>query len=162
MSPSDEVVPSTAPPEETERIEMEEPREIPTSASIASAAAIPTERAPAPTPAPASRTEAVAEDPPAEPLPNQKTEPNIRLVGHDSPSRGSLLRSEAAQTQEEVSELLPRLVLQGTSVIDGEPVAVISDRRVFEGDHIEGALVIRIGERVVELEFDGQRFTLSL
>jgi general secretion pathway protein B len=56
----------------------------------------------------------------------------------------------------------PRLVLQGTSVLDGRPVAVVSDRRVFEGDIIEGAVVITIGERSVELEFEGQRFTLTL
>lgn len=57
---------------------------------------------------------------------------------------------------------LPELVLQGTSVIDGNPVAVISGQRVFEGDRIEGARVVRIGEREVELELDGQRFTLRL
>jgi len=56
----------------------------------------------------------------------------------------------------------PRLVLQGTSVLDGRPVAVVSDRRVFEGDTIEGATVIRIEERSVELEFEGKRFTLTL
>jgi hypothetical protein len=55
----------------------------------------------------------------------------------------------------------PRLVLQGTSVLDGRPVAVVSDRRVFEGDIIEGAVVIHIDERSVELEFEGQRFTLT-
>jgi hypothetical protein len=53
-------------------------------------------------------------------------------------------------------------VLQGTSVLDGRPVAVVSDRRVFEGDTIEGAIVIRIEERSVELEFQGKRFTLTL
>jgi len=56
----------------------------------------------------------------------------------------------------------PDLVLQGTSVIDGHPVAVISGQRVFEEDRIEGARVVRIGEREVELELDGQRFTLRL
>ncbi len=57
---------------------------------------------------------------------------------------------------------LPQLVLQGTSVLAGKPVAVVSDRRVFEGDTIEGAVVIRIEERLVELEFEGRRFTLTL
>jgi hypothetical protein len=57
---------------------------------------------------------------------------------------------------------LPRLVLQGTSVLGGKPVAVVSDRRVFEGDTIEGAVVIRIEERSVTLEFEGRRFTLTL
>ncbi len=55
----------------------------------------------------------------------------------------------------------PLLVLQGTSILDGKPVAVVSDRRVFEGDTIEGAVVIRIDERSVELEFQGRRFTLT-
>jgi len=56
----------------------------------------------------------------------------------------------------------PQLVLQGTSVLDGRPVAVVSDRRVFEGDTIDGAVVIRIEERSVVLEFEGRRFTLTL
>jgi hypothetical protein len=56
----------------------------------------------------------------------------------------------------------PQLVLQGTSFINGIAVAVINDRRVFEGDTIEGAVVIRIDERSVELEFEGRRFTISL
>jgi hypothetical protein len=56
---------------------------------------------------------------------------------------------------------LPQLVLQGTSVLSGKPVAVVSDRRVFEGDTIEGAVVVRIEERLVELEFEGRRFTLT-
>jgi hypothetical protein len=56
---------------------------------------------------------------------------------------------------------LPQLVLQGTSVLAGKPVAVVSDQRVFVGDFIEGALVLRIEERLVELELDGRRFTLT-
>jgi hypothetical protein len=56
----------------------------------------------------------------------------------------------------------PNLVLQGTSIIGNNAVAVISDQRVFEGDRIEGALVIKIGERAVELELDGRRFTIRL
>jgi len=54
------------------------------------------------------------------------------------------------------------LVLQGTAVLDGKPIAVINDRRVYEGDKIDGATVVRIGEREVELELDGRKFTLSL
>jgi hypothetical protein len=56
---------------------------------------------------------------------------------------------------------LPQLVLQGTSVLAGKSVAVVSDRRVFVGDFIEGALVVRIEERLVELEYGGRRFTLT-
>ena len=54
------------------------------------------------------------------------------------------------------------LVLQGTSAIDGRAVAVISERRVFEGDRIDGALVLRIMEREVELEYKGELFRLQL
>lgn len=56
----------------------------------------------------------------------------------------------------------PELVLQGTSVLDGRAVAVINGQRVFEGDLIEGALVVAIHERDVELERDGRRFRLRL
>ena len=66
------------------------------------------------------------------------------------------------QDSEPLPDDFPDLVLQGTSVIGNNAVAVISDQRVFEGDRIEGALVIRIGEREVELELDGRRFTLRL
>lgn len=54
------------------------------------------------------------------------------------------------------------LVLQGTSAIEGRAVAVISERRVFEGDRIDGALVLRIMEREVELEYKGELFRLQL
>lgn len=57
---------------------------------------------------------------------------------------------------------LPTLVLQGTSVLDGNAVAVISEKRVFEGDWIDGARVVAIREREVELEFEGRVFTLRL
>ena len=56
----------------------------------------------------------------------------------------------------------PKLVLQGTSVINGEPVAVINDQRVFEGDHVDGARVMGIEERAVELEIEGFRFKIRL
>ena len=66
------------------------------------------------------------------------------------------------QDNEPLPDDFPDLVLQGTSVIGNNAVAVISDERVFEGDLIQGALVIRIDEREVELELDGRRFTLRL
>ncbi len=69
---------------------------------------------------------------------------------------------EEALEPVESNVAIPTLVLQGTSVIDGNPVAVISDQRVFEGDLIEGARVVRIGEREVELELEGKRFVLRL
>ncbi len=76
----------------------------------------------------------------------------------------SVARAEVPKTDDPAPEAepeLPELVLQGTSVLSGKPVAVVSDRRVFEGDTIEGAVVVRIEERLVELEFEGRRFTLT-
>ena len=52
--------------------------------------------------------------------------------------------------------------LQGTSVIDGRPVAVINDIRVFVGDWIGGARVIEITDREVRLDVDGTIVTLAL
>lgn len=102
---------------------------------------------------------------PAEPSAAEPSATDIRLVG----SGGSRSETQADADPIAPSTIgfgppagLPHLVLQGTSVINGRPVAVISDRRVFEGDHIEGARVVRIQERSVELEFEGSRFTLSL
>lgn len=79
-------------------------------------------------------------------------------VGQDSEPPGG----EANEETMPPPAGLPELALQGTSVIDGSPVAVINGQRVFEGDVIEGARVVRIDERAVELELDGQHFTLKL
>jgi hypothetical protein len=88
----------------------------------------------------------------------------FRLVGKSSPARSASETSDrrTARDEEPLPDHFPKLELQGTSVIDGAPVAVISDRRVFEGDTIDGARVVRIEERAVTLEFEGRRFTITL
>jgi hypothetical protein len=92
--------------------------------------------------------------------------PPVKLVGRnavDPPSSSSMAAEGEGQGEEaEHPGGLPRLVLQGTSVIDGKPVAVVNYQRVFEGDFIEGARVIKILDRAVELEFEGNRFTIRL
>ena len=103
--------------------------------------------------------------------PDDATQP-IRLVGRERVLLDGLSIKDPAeslehddaepQDSEPLPDDFPDLVLQGTSVIGNDAVAVISDERVFEGDRIQGALVIRIGEREVELELDGRRFTLRL
>jgi hypothetical protein len=85
-----------------------------------------------------------------------------RELESQEPSQADEAPPPETEAEDEPSPALPRLVLQGTSFINGIAVAVISDRRVFEGDTIEGAVVIRIDERSVELEFEGHRFTISL
>ena len=121
--------------------------------------------------APASAPATLEETPPAEALLPERAAP-IRVVGRGQTARVDFATPFDPDGSEELPEpetfpvgsdvASPSLVLQGTSVIDGNPVAVISDQRVFEGDFIEGARVVRIGEREVELELEGQRFVLRL
>lgn len=54
----------------------------------------------------------------------------------------------------------PALRLQAITEQDGQPVAMLNDRLVREGDSVDGALVIRIGAGEVEVEVDGRRQVL--
>lgn len=124
--------------------------------------------------APASAPAALAEPPFAEASPEPELEraAPIRVVGRRRTAKVDSAPPFDADEVEETPDpeteavesdvTIPSLVLQGTSVIDGNPVAVISDQRVFEGDLIEGARVLRIGDREVELELEGKRFVLRL
>jgi hypothetical protein len=115
------------------------------------------QRAEPPDPSP-SRAPQVAVEVPAEPEPAPV--PPIRLVGRGS-SAAAPSKEEAPTGEPSAAELgLPPLVLQGTSVVNDRPVAVVNYQRVFEGDFVEGARVVRIADRLVELEFEGRRFTL--
>lgn len=87
----------------------------------------------------------------------------VRLVGRGAEDiSGEPSSVSDSNVAPEVPAEAPSLVLQGTSVVDGRPVAVINYRRVFEGDVIDGVIVIDITDRAVELELDGKRFTLRL
>jgi hypothetical protein len=48
-------------------------------------------------------------------------------------------------------------VLQAVSERDGQPIALLSDRLVREGDEFDGVKVVRIGEAEVEVEWKGRR-----
>jgi hypothetical protein len=95
--------------------------------------------------------------PPVEEAPVEDTSVEVTAAAAELQPAPEL---DAPASEPEASEI-PQLVLQGTSVLAGKSVAVVSDRRVFVGDYIEGALVVRIEERLVELEFGGRRFTLT-
>lgn len=86
--------------------------------------------------------------------------PPITLVGRSADGPGAAALSTTGDGQPPGE--LPPLVLQGTSMIDGRPVAVVNYQRVFEGDFIEGARVVKILDRAVELEFQGTQFTIRL
>ncbi len=91
------------------------------------------------------------------------TAPPVTLVGRASEGLVAPEAPDGADgTDQQPPSELPPLVLQGTSVIDGEPVAVVNYQRLFEGDVIEGARVVKILDRAVELEFKGTRFTIRL
>jgi hypothetical protein len=55
----------------------------------------------------------------------------------------------------------PRFRLTVISERDGEPIALLNDRLVKEGDSFEGVTVIRIGTAEVEIEVDGERQTVG-
>lgn len=52
-------------------------------------------------------------------------------------------------------------LLQAITWRDGRPLALINDRMVREGDSLDGARVVRIGDSDVELEVAGRRVVLS-
>ena len=122
---------------------------------------------PEPQPQPEPEPEREPEPPSTEEPPDNSTQP-IRLVGRERVLLDALNIEDSTDPPpdhddpEPLPADFPNLVLQGTSIIGNNAVAVISDKRVFEGDRIEGALVIKIGERAVELELDGRRFTIRL
>ena len=141
------------------------PAELETPVVVVTREASVRTRDPVPYPDPDPDPASVEEDP------DDAIQP-IRLVGRERVLLDGLSIKDPAesfdhddaepQDSEPLPDDFPDLVLQGTSVIGNNAVAGISDQRVFEGDRIEGALVIRIGEREVELELDGRRFTLRL
>ncbi len=91
-----------------------------------------------------------------------ETAPPVRLTGNAKAERAAEQAKEEPESPTlEIPEGLPDLVLQGTSVVDGKPIAVVNYQRLFEGDTIEGATVIRITDRSVELEYEGKKFTHS-
>ncbi len=54
----------------------------------------------------------------------------------------------------------PAFRLEGTSVVEGKPAAIINGTRVFEGQAIDEARVLRIQEGSVQLEYRGRVITL--
>jgi hypothetical protein len=51
----------------------------------------------------------------------------------------------------------PEVRLTAISRRDGEPVALVNDRLVREGDSFDGIRILRIGDTEVEVEVRGQR-----
>ncbi len=123
-------------------------------------------RAPAPLLSTPHRDPSAGENEAAEPEPSPDDEVEtlypIRLRGRSADRESTAESEKELDESAELPDEFPELVLHGTSVVDGKAVAVINYQRLFVGDTIEGARVINISDRAVELELDGRRFTIRL
>jgi hypothetical protein len=98
--------------------------------------------------APGESTAVVAAEPPRdEPVETALDQP-VDTVPSDPPT-------------EEGSVSEPEFRLTAISTRDGEPIALLNDRLVREGDRFDGVRVIRIGVAEIEIEVDGERRTIG-
>jgi hypothetical protein len=79
----------------------------------------------------------------------------------EAPREQSVGPALAEPTVEESHAPEPEFRLTAISTRDGEPIALLNDRLVREGDSFEGVRVIRIGVADVEIEVDGERRTIG-
>lgn len=89
-----------------------------------------------------------------EPTVSQRSAPSAvetAVVVEDVP-----LASPAADDLEDVA-----FRLSAISTRDGEPVALLNDRLVREGDAFGGVRILRIGTTEIEIEVDGERRTIG-
>lgn len=113
-----------------------------------------------PTPAATPRSAAPAPTPAVTLLP-AATHPAQAPVALATPVAPAELPAASLDVAAPATTLAPaRLVLQAISERDGRPVALISDHLLREGDTLEGARIVHIGETEVELELDGRRLIL--
>ena len=73
------------------------------------------------------------------------------VTGEDQPTAASM--EDRAQGSE--------FHLSAISTRDGEPIALLNDRLVREGDAFEGVRILRIGKTEIEIEVDGERRTIG-
>ena len=115
-------------------------------------------------PGPAADEAAPAPDEAAAPfrMVGRNAEPESNTSPEAATGQGEAKQAEAEQGEaaEVAASGLPALELQGTSVVENRPVAVVNYQRVFEGDIILGARVVKIFDRAVELSYEGRRFTI--
>ncbi len=116
---------------------------------------------PEPTPAPTPRGAAPPATPVVTLLPPAATAPAPAPVAFATPTAPAELPAASVDVAAPAPTPAPaRLVLQAISERDGRPVALISDHLLREGDTLDGARILHIGETEVELELDGRRLTL--
>jgi hypothetical protein len=91
-------------------------------------------------------TPAGTEPAPSEPAATEAAAPEAPAVEEPPPSKAASRRSGAAEFQ-----------LQAISAQNGQPVAMLNDRLVREGDTFDNVKVVRIGADEVEIEVAGHR-----
>jgi hypothetical protein len=124
------------------------------------AVAVPAPGPAAPAPGPAAAAPAPAATLPALPatlLP--LLPPPVEKRAHANEPAPPSPRTEAAPP-EAAGDPAAGLQLQAISEHEGQPVAVLSNRVVHEGDHFDGVTIVRIGVDEVEIEVRGTRRTL--
>jgi uncharacterized membrane protein len=96
-------------------------------------------------------------------------------AGEDPPAPGSVASGADAETPPQdpveagISEAsaaptsppAPEFRLTAISTRDGEPIALLNDRLVREGDRFGDVRIIRIGTTEIEIEIDGERRTIG-
>jgi hypothetical protein len=132
------------------------PSDSPTLPSVSSSAP----RPPAALPGPATSLRApqsMQSAPPSSMRPSS-TEPAAAEISPTVPL-ASLARPPRAAASPKPSAT-SALVLQAISTRDGQPVALINDRVLREGDSVDGVRIVRIGDAEVEIEKGGVRSVL--
>jgi hypothetical protein len=81
-------------------------------------------------------------------------------AGEERAAAGPLASVTDAETAP-ASAPVPEFRLTAISTRDGEPIALLNDRLVREGDSFDGVSVIRIGATEVEIEVGGERRTIG-
>ncbi len=73
------------------------------------------------------------------------------VVAEDQPAAASM-EDDAQETEFRLSAISTR---------EGEPIALLNDRLVREGDAFDGVRILRIGTTEIEIEVDGERRTIG-
>lgn len=86
------------------------------------------------------------------------------LVYHEGPRNPLLLtvKEKKKAAKESVSVQPPRLELKGIAWDETEPLALINDLLVKEGDNIEGARIVKIDFGQVAVRYGSERFVIKL
>lgn len=99
----------------------------------------------------------------------KKSRTSLSKVTASSPAPVVSLPSQAAKPQEAIKPIalieknpLPELTLGGILAGGASGWAIIDDKIVQAGDTVKGAKVIRVGSGGVDLEFEGEPFSLLM